>query len=117
VPALQAEVITLKRQVSDLEIQKAQKQEEFSRGERELRHKVGLEKNRQEVELAQARREAVLDVREANLAADRKRFEEHVKFIEERFADQTAFLKDSFQNVLSRLPNVNVDRVITERKK
>lgn len=44
VPALSQEVLTLKRQIAQLEIDKAKKEEDFARQDRELRHMIGLEK-------------------------------------------------------------------------
>jgi len=106
---LQAEVIALKTKITDLEIQRAQKQEEWDRGDRELRHMVGLERKRQETERELATREAVAKVREENLAADKTRFAEEMKFQRERFEKEVSYLKDMMGDILARLPNINME--------
>lgn len=110
VPAgpLSEEVLTLKRQIADLEITKAKKEEEFARQDRELRHMIGLEKKRQEVEMAQAKQEAMLGVREENLKAERARFEEQLTFNTKRFETMEKYLKDMIGEILARLPNVTM---------
>jgi hypothetical protein len=108
VPALTADVISLKKQVTNLEIEKSKKQEEFDKEERELRHMIGLEKKRQEFEITQAKRETTVVVREENLAADKKRFEEQMQFHDKRFTAEVGYLKDMLKDILGRLPNVNM---------
>lgn len=111
---LEDQIIDLKKKVVELEIQKDKKQEEFDRRERELTHMIGLEKKRQEVETKQAKQEATLAVREENLAAERKEFDKQMKFREERFDGEVAYLKGLMEKILDRLPNVTVDRQIKE---
>lgn len=113
--ALSAEVITLKTQIASLTIEKSKIVEDFEKRERELKHMVGLEKNRQEqerkqhlVEVDQAKTSATLQVRAENLAADKKRFEEQLAFNTERFSTMETYLKDMMGDILKRLPNVNV---------
>jgi hypothetical protein len=60
VGVLSEQVIKLKREISDLEIKKSKADETHAREERELRHMIGLEKKRQEFEIAQAKRETEL---------------------------------------------------------
>lgn len=108
---LSAKVKDLREQVEKLEIAKARKEEEFARREREIEHKVGLERKRQEQELAAAQREAVLKVREENLAADRKRFEDAMAFHEKRFTEEVGYLKEMIGTLAERLPNVNLTEV------
>src|SRR5271169_867147 len=64
----------LKEELETLKIEKGRKEEEFAKREREIEHKVGLERKRQEFEITQAKREALVGVREENLAAEKKRF-------------------------------------------
>lgn len=109
VGALTAQVITLKKTVAELDIQKSKRDEEHQREERELRHMIGLEKKRQEVEITQAKKDTELTVREGNLAADKRRFEEQLKFNNERFEKMETYLKDMMGQVLERLPTVTVD--------
>lgn len=115
VPALTAEVLTLKRQIASLEIDKSKIQEEHARQERELRHMIGLEKKRQEVELVQAKKDTELTLREGNLIAERARFEEQLKFNTSRFETMEKYLKDMMADILKRLPNVTMK--ITEERK
>lgn len=116
VPALTAEVIRLKTTIADLQIDKSKITEEFEKRERELRHMVGLEKQRQEqereqakAELAQASLAAKLEVREENLAAEKARFAEQLEFNTERFSTMEKYLKDMMGDILKRLPNVNME--------
>lgn len=109
VGALSEEILTLKRQISDLEITKAKREEDFARQERELRHMIGLEKKRQEFEIASAKTETTLKVREENLMADRKRFDDQMAFNTARFEKMETYLKDMMTEILGRLPNVNVE--------
>lgn len=112
--ALSAQVITLKKQIADLEINKSKITEEHERQDRELRHMIGLEKKRQEVELVQAKKDTELTVREGNLAAEKARFEEQLKFNTQRFETMEKYLKDMLTDILKRLPNINMD--IKERR-
>lgn len=112
---LAVEVLELKREVAELETQKSRLEEDFARRERELKHMVGLEQRRVEAERAQqataieqAEQGAVLKVREENLQAERKRFEEQLAFNTQRFATMEAYLKNMLADILKRLPNVNV---------
>jgi len=109
VSALSEQVLTLKRDIAALEITKAKREEEHARQERELRHMIGLEKKRQEVEIAQAKQATALSVREENLKADKARFEEQLKFNTQRFETMEKYLKDMLSEILTRLPNVNLE--------
>ena len=111
--ALSDEVLRLKKQIVDLEINRDKLKETHEREDRELRHMIGLEKKRQEVEMALATREAKLAVREENLANERKEFERQLAFNTERFSTMEKYLKEMFTDVLGRLPNVNME--ITKR--
>lgn len=112
---LSEEVLNLKREIADLTIKRDQQKETHDREERELRHMIGLEKNRQQVEMEQAKREATLTVREENLKAQQERFEEQLKFNTARFEKMESYLKDMLTDILGRLPNVNV-RIRREEK-
>ena len=106
----------LKKKVADLEIQQSKKEEEFARREREVEHMVGLERKRQEFELASGKREATLSVREENLAADRKRFEEQMAFHEKRFTEEVSYLKQIIGDIAERLPTANFTGNLSARK-
>ena len=106
---LSDQIVRLKTQVSDLEIQKGKKQEEHDKQERELKHMIGLEKKRQEFEIEQSKRETTVTVREENLSADKTRFEEQMKFQTDRLTQEVGYLKEMIVSVLDRLPTVNVE--------
>lgn len=105
---LAARVKELREQNEKLEIEKGRKEEEFARKEREVEHKIGLERKRQEFEVGAAKREATLAVREENLAADRKRFEEQMVFVEKRFTEQVDYLKEMVGTLAKRLPSLSM---------
>jgi len=106
--SLQQRVLELKGNVEDLEISKARKEEKFEKRERELEHKIGLEKKRQEFEVDQAKRETTVSIQEENLAADRERFEGQMKFHEDRFKEEVGYLKKMVGQVLERLPSAEI---------
>lgn len=109
VSALSEQVLNLKRQIADLEITKSKQKEEHDKQERELRHMIGLEKKRQEVEIVQSKKDTELTVREGNLAAEKKRFEDNLKFNTERFQSMETYMKEQMKSILERLPNVNME--------
>lgn len=108
---LQDEVNALKRELVGLEIDEAKAKEERERERREVEHMVGLERKRQEFEVEQAKRETQVELREAALTEQRKRFEEQMKFIENRLADEVKYLKDDIiKALLKAMPSFRVDR-------
>ena len=109
---LSKEVVKLKNELTTLGIEKSKVEERHAKEERELKHMIGLEKKRQEVELVQASKAATLSVREEALAAERKRFDDQMAFREKRFTEEVGYLKDMCKQILDRLPTVTVDRVI-----
>lgn len=109
---LSNQIVRLKNDLTALEIAKGQVVESNAREQRELTHMIGLEKRRQEVDLKQAKQEAVLTVREENLAADRKRFDEQMAFREKRFEQEVGYLKEMLGEILKRLPTVTVDKKV-----
>lgn len=114
---LSAERNALKSEITDLRIEKSKITEDHAREERELRHMVGLEKKRQEQELALGKQEAILQVREENLEADKERFEEQMDFMTKRMEKEVGYLKDIMGQILDRLPTVSVDKNITSSEK
>jgi len=112
---LSDEVVALKKQITTLEITASKKNEEFDKRERELEHMIGLERKRQEVELAQAKRDAELTVRETNLDAATNNLKEQMEFFKSEMGKQVAYLKDDIvKALLNRLPTVTVDRYIED---
>ena len=105
---LNAKVKELREEVETAKIEKGRKEEGWAKKEREIEHKVGLERNRQKFETEQAKREATVTVREENLTADRDRFEGQMKFQQERFTEEVKYLKDMVGQVLKRLPDASI---------
>lgn len=106
----------LREEISDLEISRDGKQEEVDRREREITHKVGLEKKRSEFEQGAAKREAVLEVREEALSAGQERFNKEMEFQRSRFEEEVGYLKGLMGEILERLPTVTVDRQIGHKE-
>lgn len=105
---LQDRITKTREEIETLRIEKARREEEFARKEREVEHKVGLERKRQEFEITQAKRETELTVREENLTADRKRFEEQMGFLTERFEGEVKYQRELLTKVLERLPSAEI---------
>lgn len=108
VAELNEEILVLKEDLSDLHIQKSRREEEFAKREREVEHKVGLERKRQAFEVEQAKREAVVEVREENLAADKDRFKEEMEFQRERLEGEIESLRKLTEKLLERLPSAEI---------
>ena len=94
----------LKRKLTDKQIEFDREQEKWDREKREVEHMVGLQRKRGDFETEAAGREATLSVREENLKEDKKRFDEHVKFIEARFDQQFDSLNGLMEKFLERMP-------------
>jgi septal ring factor EnvC (AmiA/AmiB activator) len=116
------EVVSLKKQIADLQINKDKMQEDHDRADRELRHMIGLEKKRQELEKEAAQREATdakraatLDVREENLAHQKDVFEDQMAFQKEAFDKQVHYLENLMTQILGRLPEVKYTHKTTEK--
>ncbi len=105
---LNQEVQALREAAEKEKIEKDRKDEVFAKKEREIEHKVGLERTRQKFESEQAKREATVTVREENLTADRTRFEGQMKFQQERFTEEVKYLKEMVGQVLKRLPSAEI---------
>lgn len=105
---LTGDVTRLREELETLKIEKARKDEEFAKKEREIEHKVGLERKRQEFEIEQAKRETSVTVREENLSADRKRFEEQLEFHQTRFETEVKYLHEMAEKLMERLPSADI---------
>lgn len=110
---LRDKLMALQEEVSALEITKSEITEKHEREKREIEHMVGLEKSRQEQELELGRREAELDAREANLTAEKKRFEDNLEFNNERFEKMETYLTELAKALLDRLPDVTLKATAT----
>lgn len=102
------EVTKLREEIETLKIEKGRREEEYARRDREIEHKIGLERKRQEFEITQGKREATLGVREENLKADRERFTQQMDFHEKRFTEEVGYLKDMIGDMLKRLPTAEI---------
>ncbi|KKL98858.1 hypothetical protein LCGC14_1820270 [marine sediment metagenome] len=105
---LNKKVKELREVAETAKIEKDRREEVFAKKEREVEHKVGLERTRQKFETEQAKREATVTVREENLTADRTRFEGQMKFQQDRFTEEVSYLKDMVGQVLKRLPDASI---------
>ena len=101
---LQAEVNKLTESLTKKQIEFDREQEKWDREKRETEHLVGLQMKRSEFESESAARDAKLTVREENLEAQQKRFDEHVLFIEKRFGEQFKSLTGLMEKFLERMP-------------
>jgi hypothetical protein len=101
-------IADLQREIVKLEIDRDKKVEEFSRKEREIEHKIGLERKRQEFEIEQSKRETTVKVREENLAADKERFKSEMDFQRKHLEGEIASLRELVGEMLKRLPNAEI---------
>ena len=106
------ELVKVKKDLVEARIQQDRLTETNDRERRDIEHKVGLEKRRQEQELVLAKREALVEVRENNLQADRDRFEEQMSFTTKRFEEEAHTQKELMLEILKRLPTVTVEKSI-----
>lgn len=94
----------LLQQVADLEIKIKKDGEDFARERREIEHKLGLEKQRQESDLEIAKQQAELDAREKWLENQEDQFDEKLEW----FKTQTQEHQKLSKEILTRLPKVTV---------
>jgi hypothetical protein len=105
---LQGQVNKLKSQIVELEIQRDKKQEDFDRRERELKHMIGLEQQRQKVETEQAKQGAVLEVKQQALTEQQARFTSQMEFQKKQFDKQVDSLENLMGQILQRLPVITM---------
>lgn len=103
---MEREYADTKRQLTDLQIEFDKEKEKHAREKREVEHLVGLERKRSEFEREAAVTEAKVAVREENLSAEQKRFEDQMKFITTRFEKEIEQSKELMMEILTRLPKV-----------
>ena len=106
------EIVTLKKEKANLEIRIEAQKAEYERNDLEIKHMVGLENKRQKVEVEQARREAVLQVKEQNLKAKQEQFDASMKFREDQFKSEMTRMQGFLEEITKRLPVVNVNKNI-----
>jgi hypothetical protein len=98
----------LVKEIEDLKIERDRRQEEYDRREREVEHKVGLERKRQEFEIVQTKRETTVQVREENLEADKERFKAEMEFQRKHLEDEIGSLRELVNNMMKRLPSAEI---------
>lgn len=101
-------IADLEKEVTRLTIEADRKKEEWERREREIEHKIGLERKRQEFEIQQAKRDTSVTVREENLKADKERFKAEMDFQRERLQGEVASLRELVTQMLQRLPSAEI---------
>jgi len=106
----------LKKEIARLEVERDKKQEEFDRREREVEHKVGLERKRQEFEIEQSKREAASVIKEENLKADKERFKAEMDFQRERLEGEVKALRSLVEHLLERVPSAQILAEIGHKK-
>ena len=104
--ALQA--IDLRGEIETLKIEKATIKEEHSRKDREIEHKVGLQRTRQTMEVEIAKRETTVQVREENLVAQEDRFKEHMDFLTGRLEGEVKYQREMIADMIERMPSAKI---------
>ena len=103
-----AERNRLRDQIEELKREKATLTEDNARKIRETEHKTGLLKVKQEHEVANARRETELSVREENLKADKRRFADEMEFQRKHLQGEVDRIDGVLKAILERLPVIDV---------
>ncbi len=106
--SLNAEVGKLVRQVTNLEIQRDKKQEDFDRKEREIEHSLGLHKAQVEWEVEEASARAKLDVEQENLELERAAFTKQMEFMQGRFEEEVKYQRELLEKMMKRLPTAEI---------
>ena len=98
----------LQQEIETLKIEKGRREEDFAKQKREVEHKVGLERKRQEFEVEATKRDTELSVREENLSADRDRFKDEMDFQRVRLEKEVKSTRDLVEKLLERLPSAEI---------
>ena len=99
---------SLKKKLAQAEIDYEKKREAWDRREREIEHKVGLERQRQAFEIQQAKRDTTVSVREENLKAEKERFKSEMDFQRKRLEEEVSSLRELVAEMLKRLPSAEI---------
>jgi len=105
---VRAEVTRLRKELEVAKIEKDRQDETFARKEREIEHKVGLEKKRQEQELDLVKKEVALEAREKGVVEREKAFEDRMKFMQERFEAEVKYQRELLERMMKRLPSAEI---------
>lgn len=97
---------SLEAEISRLKIEKSVREEEFARREREVTHKLGLERMRQEQDSVNTKKEIELGIREKNLSNEEKRFRDQMEFQRTHLENQIASLNSLVEKVFEQMPKV-----------
>jgi len=106
---------SLESEISKLRIEKSVKEEEFARKEREVTHKLGLERLRQEQDNLSSKREALLNIKEHNLSAEEKRFKDQMEFERKHLEGQIKSLNVLVEKVFEKIPEVTHQTKVIKR--
>jgi len=109
-----AELRQLEDRLETVKREKARHDEENDRKIRETEHRVGLLRKQQELDVANAKRETELEIREGNLSREQQSFEERMEFQDKLRRDEAARTHELMQAVLERLPNIQATFTRTE---
>lgn len=105
----------LEQEISRLKIDKSVKEEEFARREREVTHKLGLERIRQEQDAKNYKKETELDIREKNITAEEERFTKQMEFQRNMLEEKIGSLNVLVEKVFEKIPNVTHTTQVTKR--
>ena len=108
VTLLEEEREKLKLQVETLKIEKARKDEEHERKERELEHKLGLHKLQVDEELKHALASAKLDAQASVQTQREENFKEQMKFVTEQFDELLERQDGLLKQIIERLPSAEI---------
>ena len=109
------DLISLRKSVEDLKLEKGRLVEENDRKIRETEHRVGLLRKQQEQDVANTKRETTLTVREENLSKDQERFKAEMEFQRTHLQQEIDRIDDILKKVLERLPNVEATFTATRK--
>lgn len=99
----------LRDDVERLKREKATLVEDNDRKIRETEHKTGLLRTKQEQDISHAKRSTELEVREANLKADKDRFSQEMEFQRKRLEGEVDRIDGILKAILERLPSITVE--------
>ena len=103
-----AERNRLRDSIEQLKREKATLTEDNTRKIRETEHKTGLMKQKTDQDIANARRETELKVREENLKADKQRFADEMEFQRKHLQGEVDRIDGLLRAILERLPSIDV---------
>ena len=106
---------SLEQEISKLKIEKSVEEEKFSRREREVTHKLGLERIRQEQDASANKKTMELEIREKNISADEVRFKSQMEFERKHLEQQISSLNILVEKVFEKLPQVSHETKVIKR--